>query len=118
MELKNPRQVYPRPPSITSIPALLSVFQNEWDAISLENFHYKQNVDKLRQELSTALYQYEGSLRTVGKLKKERDDLQNTLSKLSVADSKQAAGDGQGSQLRASPLPQNLVTKVSEVHKK
>ncbi|KAI9671405.1 MAG: hypothetical protein M1831_004314 [Alyxoria varia] len=118
VELKNPRQVHPRPPSITSIPALLSVFQNEWDAISLENFQYKQNIEKLRQELSTALYRFEGSVRTVAKLKKERDDLQNTLSKLSVGEHKQVAGDGVSSQLKASPLPPNLVSKVSEVHKK
>jgi hypothetical protein len=44
IELKSPQVVSPRPPNLTSIPALLSAFQNEWDAIVLETHTLKQQL--------------------------------------------------------------------------
>ena len=44
LDLKQPRSVKPRPPTLTSIPALLSTFQNEWDAIILETYQLKQQL--------------------------------------------------------------------------
>ena len=47
----------PRPVDATSIPALLSLMQNEWDAFVLESFELKKHLHQTRQELSHALYQ-------------------------------------------------------------
>ena len=47
----------PRPVDATSIPALLSLVQNEWDAFVLESFELKKHLHQARQELSHALYQ-------------------------------------------------------------
>ena len=38
IDLRTSRTVKPRPPTLTSIPALLSTFQNEWDALILETY--------------------------------------------------------------------------------
>ena len=38
----------PRAPTATSIPSLLSLFQNEWDAVVLETFSLKQQLEQVR----------------------------------------------------------------------
>ncbi|ORX65756.1 putative nuclear matrix protein NMP200 [Linderina pennispora] len=78
----DPPAVKPRPPTLTSIPALLSTFQNEWDALVLETFTLKQQYQQVRQELSQALYQNDASCRVIARLIKERDEARQTLESL------------------------------------
>jgi hypothetical protein len=43
----------PRPPTATSIPNLLQLFQNEWDAQILETFQLKKHLDTVRAQHNT-----------------------------------------------------------------
>ena len=63
----------PRPPTYSSIPALLTALQNEWDALVLETFTLKQQYNSTRQELSYALYSQDAASRVIARLMRERD---------------------------------------------
>jgi pre-mRNA-processing factor 19 len=116
VELKNARAVRPRPPTLTSIPALLSTFQDEWDALALETYTLKQSLAQTRQELSTALYDYEGALRVIAKISKERDEARDALSKISVRGN--GATNGDAMQVDNQGLPESIVAKIEATQQK
>lgn len=68
-----PRTAAPRPPSLSSVPALLASLQNEWDATMLEAYTLKRQYDAVRQELAHALYSNDAANRVVARLMRERD---------------------------------------------
>lgn len=77
--LKVNKVVKPRPTTATSIPAMLQAFQNEWDAVMLETYTLKKQLDSVRQELAQALYQHDAACRVIAKLMKERDEARQAL---------------------------------------
>ena len=110
VELKSSRNVPPRPPTLTSIPSLLSVFQNEWDALALETYTLRQHLTQTRQELSRALYEHDAAVRVITRLSRERDEAREALSKVTINGGVPTNGgamqvDGQG-------LPESLVAKI------
>lgn len=111
VELKTARVVRPRPPTLTSIPALLSTFQNEWDALALETYTLKQQLAQTRQELSTALYQHDAAMRVIARLQRERDEARDALSKVTVS-AGGAAGNGDAMQIDGQGLPREMVDKI------
>lgn len=117
VELKSARIARPRPPTLTSIPSLLGVFQEEWDALALETFTLRQTLAQTRQELSTALYQHDAAVRVIARLRKERDEARDALSKISVGASRApAAGDAM--QVDSTGLPEGVISRIEETQEK
>lgn len=110
IELKTSQIVRPRPPTLTSIPSLLSVFQNEWDALALDSYNIRQQLAQTRQELATALYQHDAAVRVIARLVRERDEARDALSKVTVGAG--SASNGDMMQVDSVGLPEELVAKV------
>lgn len=111
VEVKTDRVVRPRPPTLTSIPSLLSVFQEEWDALALETFSLRQALAQTRQELSSALYQHDAAVRVIARLTKERDEARDALSKVSVGTTR-TSGDGEAMQVDSTGLPEAVLARI------
>ena len=116
VDLKSARVVRPRPPTLTSIPSLLSVFQNEWDALALETYNLRQQLAQTRQELSTALYQHDAAVRVIARTSRERDEARDALSRVSVNGAPTSNGDAM--QVDGEGLSDSLVAKVEATQEK
>ncbi|KAL1975989.1 hypothetical protein VTN31DRAFT_4381 [Thermomyces dupontii] len=116
IEVKTARTVRPRPPTLTSIPSLLGVFQEEWDALALETFKLRQALAQTRQELSTALYQHDAAVRVIARLTKERDEAREALAKISVSAARPSGGDAM--QVDSTGLPQSVVARIDSTQER
>lgn len=80
IELQVNKTVRPRPLTATSIPGMLTLFQNEWDELMLETYALKQSLATTRQELAQALYEHDAACRVIARLVRERDEARAMLS--------------------------------------
>lgn len=83
----------------------------------MESFTLKQQLAQTRQELSTALYDFEGALRVIDRISKERDEARAALSRVSVG-AGASNGDADGMMVDSSPLSEDVVAKIEETHQK
>jgi len=108
--------VKPRPTTATSIPSMINLFQNEWDALMLETFQLKQQLENTRQELSRTLYEHDAACRVIARLIKERDEARSALEHFkSNYSANGASSDHSGSssmQVETPTLPAEVIEKM------
>lgn len=120
VDLKQARAVKPRPPTLTSIPALLSTFQNEWDALVLEAYQLRQQLAETRQELSAALYYNDSAQRVIARLSQERDEARDALGRLTITASSNGANGTNGESMQVDPqgLNDTVIAKIEATQQK
>ena len=74
--LKVAKASAPKPLVANNIPGILNLLQSEWDALMLEVFSLRQNLDSTRKELAHALYQHDAACHVIARLIKEKGELQ------------------------------------------
>ena len=116
VELRSTRILRPRPPTLTSIPSLLSVLQNEWDALALETHTLRQHLTQTRQELSRALYEHDAAVRVITRLSRERNEAREALSRVAI--NRVPASNGDIMQVDGQELPRHLTAKVESTQEK
>jgi len=110
--IKVNKVVKPRPTTATSIPSMLQLFQNEWDATMLETYSLREQLESVRQELSHTLYQHDAACRVIARLIKERDDARNQLASLKARGPAQN-DDGMDVEQTSSGLPEDVKEKMT-----
>ncbi|TFK30378.1 nuclear matrix protein NMP200 [Coprinopsis marcescibilis] len=118
----SPENAAPRPPTNTSIPALLQLLQNEWDALVLSTHSLEQKYNSTRQELSYALYAQDAANRVVARLIRERDAAREALSNVQTSMGIAPQGNGSAdvemeeSGAAEEGLPANITSQIDETH--
>ena len=112
LEIRTQPNVIPRPPQVTSIPAMLSMFQNEWDSMALQVYKLQQDLKQARQELSVALYQHDAAVRVIAQVASERDEARTALAKVSVNRGGPTGTNGDAMQVDSTPLPAPIMEKI------
>lgn len=79
IDLKPSSAVQPKPAETSTLPGIISIFQNEWDAHVLEMHLLRKELDSTRTELSHTLYQHDAACRVIAKLLKDQEALKSEL---------------------------------------
>lgn len=82
-----------------SIPSMLSAFHNEWNALALQTFTLKKQLNAARKELSNALYYSDASMRVAARAVRERDEARAALAQLAATSGASAVASAPSSAL-------------------
>jgi len=108
VEIQVQNTIKPRPVNETGVSDLITIFQNEYDALIFEAHNLKQNVESVRQELSQTLYQHDAACRVIERLIQERDEANAELEEFIQA------RQGMEEEITEGGLPEEVIAQINE----
>jgi pre-mRNA-processing factor 19 len=112
IDIKSSMNVPVKADGATSVPGLLSLLQNEWDATALEMYGLRKKLQETRQELSHSLYQLDAATRVVARVLRERDEFRS-LAEAGGRSEKPSRPGSDGPSCADDQPPKSKKTKVS-----
>ncbi|KAK4337169.1 hypothetical protein RND71_043485 [Anisodus tanguticus] len=118
IELKIPLTVKPKPPTFTSIPSILKTLQDEWDAVMLNSYEVRKQLQIAKQELSNSLYHHDAACRVISRLNNELDAAREALATLKPkyeSNNKQNGHDNNETEISDQVFIEKLQAKANEL---
>ncbi|GME71355.1 unnamed protein product [Ambrosiozyma monospora] len=107
--------IIPKEPKTTSIPSLLTQFQNEWDSTALELFQLRKQVGTLKQDLSLSLYKQDAAVKVAIGAMEESKNWKNQVEQLTTKVGMGEAVVGGGAAADGTDTGELLVKKHEEL---
>lgn len=68
--------------SQSGLPSLIKTFTNEYEAVALQNFQLRKELEKTKKELASTLYMHDAAVRVAARIKNERDEALADIEKI------------------------------------
>lgn len=88
IEIKSTSSLKPRLIKNTSIPGILDSLRTEWDAMVMEMFQLRSELEQTKAQLTHSLYQHDAACRVIARIAREKDqaidrlaEIQNSIDK-------------------------------------
>lgn len=94
------------------VPELLRKLELEWNATVLENYKLREQVEELKTQVASHLFQYDAACRTIARLNAEIKGLESRLTK---TESKTDDKSLPGTKTKNVVIPESIMSEVVEL---
>lgn len=94
VQVKSASGFKPRLIKNTSIPGILDSLRTEWDAMVMEMFQLRSELEQTKAQLTHSLYQHDAACRVIARITREKDQAVNRLAQIQASICKGESPDG------------------------
>ncbi|KAH8582305.1 PRP19 non-snRNP sliceosome component required for DNA repair [Cryptosporidium sp. chipmunk genotype I] len=128
IQVKSTSSLKPRLIKNTSIPGILDSLRTEWDAMVMEMFQLRSELEQTKAQLTHSLYQHDAACRVIARITREKDqainrlaEIQNSILENDEDNSSNFPNEG-GKRIRAQEnfinIPEDVVSLFTEYSEK
>ncbi|CUV06912.1 unnamed protein product [Cryptosporidium hominis] len=82
IQVKSKSNLKPRLIKNTSIPGILDSLRTEWDAMAMEMFQLRSELEQTKSQLTHSLYQHDAACRVIARITREKDQAISRLAEI------------------------------------
>ncbi|OII73403.1 guanine nucleotide-binding protein [Cryptosporidium ubiquitum] len=128
IQVKSTSSFKPRLIKNTSIPGILDSLRTEWDAMAMEMFELRSELEQAKAQLTHSLYQHDAACRVIARITREKDQAINRLAEIENSihekdeNNNESLPSGGGKRFRAQEnfvdIPKNIENLFTEYSEK